>query len=61
MTLPDAPLRLGLEDEHIQRSSVRRHDNMAAIMVAIGVLAALALFDIVALTYGTDSRDRLHR
>ena len=31
---------------------------MAAIIVTIGALAALALFDFLAITYGADSRDR---
>jgi hypothetical protein len=34
---------------------------MAAIIVAIGALAALALFDLLAVTYGVDSRDRWRR
>jgi hypothetical protein len=34
---------------------------MAAIIVAICALAALALFDIIALKYGVDSRDRWRR
>ena len=34
---------------------------MAAIIVAIGALAALALFDLLAVTCGVDSRDRWRR
>ena len=34
---------------------------MAAIIVALGALAALALFDLLALRYGVDSRDRWRR
>ncbi len=31
---------------------------MAAILVALCVLAALAIFDFLALRYGADTRDR---
>ena len=34
---------------------------MAAIIVGIFAVAALALFDLLALTYGADSRDRWRR
>jgi len=34
---------------------------MAAILVAIALLGALALFDLLALRYGADTRDRWRR
>jgi hypothetical protein len=34
---------------------------MAAIIVAVCALLALALFDLLALKYGVDSRDRWRR
>jgi hypothetical protein len=34
---------------------------MAAIIVALGALGALALFDLLALRYGADTRDRWRR
>jgi hypothetical protein len=34
---------------------------MAAIIIAISALVALALFDLLALRYGVDSRDRWRR
>ena len=60
MNPPDVETDRHTEDGRFELD-IRENDHMAGLILGIGAIVALVIFDILALKYGADSRDRWRR